>query len=251
MLSLLCSSPRPDDYDLGPHSPARSTRPGRRLSLPAAARKKRIQKLSISSPTDFVHTGHLGSEQVATGALWDQRQWAAPPPPPRLQTIGRPQSQPVLNSGLPIVPVARRASLPLGQQYPSPLPMPLPKHDDDVGAGPISPVKRKPIPAYLDETASVSPFPSAIISRTRRASQELASAPTTTNYSQSQSQSQYSQPTPEMQYSPRQERPLVRLLDTLPEGRDPENPLLVTQTTKARFDGAMREIAQALRDPHT
>jgi hypothetical protein len=42
---------------------------------------------------------------------------------------------------------------------------------------------------------------------------------------------------------------LVRLLDALPEGRDSANPILVTHTAKARFDGAMREIAQALREP--
>lgn len=89
-------------------------------------------------------------------------------------------------------------------------------------------MKRKAIPAYLDETASVSPFPTIVAPSARpqqRQSPAAAAARET------------------------RERELVRLLDALPERPDANNPLLVTRTTKARFDGAMAEIAQALRDP--
>lgn len=76
-------------------------------------------------------------------------------------------------------------------------------------------VRRKPIPAYLDPPAQVSRI-------------TLSGPPTLPP------------------------KDLVRLLDGIPEGPIVERPdagpgLFVTPTTKARFDGAMHEIAAALR----
>ena len=137
-----------------------------------------------------------------------------------------------------VIHITRRASLPLSSSPDSP-------------TAPVAPVRRKPIPAYLDETANVSPFPSSILSQTGQREQGLQQQQYEQQYQQQQYYPHYHHHHQQQGESrePMRERQLVRLLDTLPEGRDVDNPMLVTQTTKARFDGAMREITQALRDP--
>ncbi|EJD48976.1 hypothetical protein AURDEDRAFT_112720 [Auricularia subglabra TFB-10046 SS5] len=211
MLSFLCHSPRPEDFDYdGPQA----TRVPRRMSLSTSPRKKkRIEKLSIGAPTDFKHERHIGSDLVVPAEMFEADKWRRevhrnhPTLTARPQSLAPPPAPPALAP-------PRRASLPFDSSQ---------AQQQDRLESPSAPVKRKPIPAYLDETASVSPFPT------------IAPRP------QLQQQQQQS--------AAQRQKELVRLLDTLPEGRDAEDPLLVTKTTKARFDGAMREIAQALRDP--
>ncbi|KZW02917.1 hypothetical protein EXIGLDRAFT_731007 [Exidia glandulosa HHB12029] len=213
MLSLLCHSPRPDDYDYDPR------RQPRRLSLSTAPRrKKRIEKLSIGNPTDFKHERHIGSDLVVPPNMVEADKWRREvhrhdPTPSAVPT--RPQSHPppLYATPAPALMPVRRASLPSDQ------------HQYQPEQSPVSPVRRKAIPAYLDETASVSPFPTIV-------------GPSSAKQKQQQPQPQQTK-----------ERELVRLLDTLPERPDARDPLLVTKTTKARFDNAMTEIAQALRDP--
>jgi len=154
--------------------------------------------------------------------LWDADKWRT--------EMSRRQSTP-----LPSLPAAGTAA------SPAPAPTDELQPSSPASTPMIPPPKRKPIPAYLDETVTVSPFPTL--------STVPHSIPTAPQIAQSLDSGLLAPP-PLSPRSDNKRKDLVRLLDSLPEGplTDETDPLYVTKTTKARFDGAMQEIAQALRE---
>ncbi|KAF8575431.1 hypothetical protein K439DRAFT_1623605 [Ramaria rubella] len=228
MLSLLtCSASRFDDLDpypglsypdvSPPSSPLRQRRSSKSFSfiIRPATKKRRVAKMSIGTPTDFRHDFHLGKDVAGDGMinLWDTTRWQQ-----ELEKESRSSLPSSLASS--IAPSTTPSAKPNASKRNS-----------------ITPQKRKPVPSLVPDIPDL-PFPAPV-----PCDIPLPPSPTTSECLSEESPAYMSsEPASEPE-------PLVPLLDSpcRAPSTDGEKPY-VSDAAKKRWDDAMDEIAQALKE---
>ncbi|KDQ15856.1 hypothetical protein BOTBODRAFT_173526 [Botryobasidium botryosum FD-172 SS1] len=262
MLSLLCTSARGDDLDIGyeNRSTGSSRQKVRRASLPPAPSnkrpiKRRITKGSIGSPEGFRHEQHIGVDGVGLIVSFISRAIARASTDlslfPRLLPYFATSKGDIERWQRAVNPsvAPRETAFPPASPPPRAAPPLSPEPSDRVRRrASLSPPKRKPVPRMLSsefESSSMSSANNSPASLPPRLPPPTPSSPLMDlEPLTSQSYGASSPPPHTRKHS--EPANLVPLFNPSRPSADGHEPHYVTRTTKLKFEGALEEIERAL-----